>query len=73
MLQEYAQEANHPVAYGLALLDAHDPNHTSHNLGVELFLVKFFLCFALALLPAFFACLWWLETTCLLYLPKVDY
>jgi hypothetical protein len=71
MLQEDAQEADHPVAHWLALLNGHDPEQTSHNLSIELLLVKVFLLL-LPLLPAL-ACIWRLETACFLNLPQVHH
>ena len=73
MLQEYAQEADDPISDWLALLDAHDPEHTSHHLGVELFLVEVFLLLALVLVPTLLARVWWLEAACFLYLPQVHH
>lgn len=71
MLQEDAQEANHPVSHRLALLDAHDPQQAAHDLCIEFLLVKVFvLLFAFA---ALLARVGGLEAACFLDLSQVDH
>jgi hypothetical protein len=73
VLQEYAQEANNPVTDWLALLDTKYTQNTSHDLAVEVLLVKVLLHLALSLLPALLACVRRFEAARLLDLAEVDY